>query len=71
MRLFKRKLHWYVWSFVRGEMQGSAYIGYDSKSLTKGDVLAAKQFAGMPADSIVVGASYLGRMTKDKFAPES
>lgn len=62
-------LHWYAFSFryeARGIKQcGCTYIGYPQKDkITKTRIDEAKVAAEVHEDAVLLGISYLGKMTR-------
>lgn len=70
----KQKLHYYAFSFIGFNNASiikcytSTYVGMPYKDkITRKDVMKAKQFAGVKPDSVLISATYLGRMTEEEF----
>lgn len=60
--------HWYAFSFQTGEKQGSAYVGYLERGrITAARIAAAQGVSGMGPRCVLMGVSYLGRMSRTVF----
>lgn len=64
------KQHWYAYSFLgQGGAYGSAYIGYEDNNITIPRIRAAKGFADVSPDAVLLSVSYLGHMTRAQMEP--
>ena len=65
------KQHWYAYSFLgQGNTYSSTYVGYEDNNITMPRIRAAKVFAGVSPDAVVLSVSYLGRMTRAQMEPD-
>ena len=62
-----QKLHYYAFSFSgsNGSVAWVA-IGYSDQKVTGPRVNRAKELAGVPPDSVLIGLGYMGHMTSDE-----
>ncbi len=67
----QERLHYFAFSFSNLDENdeqyfGSVYVGFPQQMVSIPRLQAAKEAAGMPLDSVVVGLGYMGWMTKDE-----
>lgn len=69
------KFHYYAMSFqsfmVGKAISASVYIGWPDMNITKDRIQEAKDGAAVPATAVLIGASYLGHMTREEMTGET
>lgn len=65
--------HYHAYSFIanagpNAQTYACVYLGYPDKLVTPARIQYAKQQAGVPVDAVLIGLSYLGRMTRAELA---
>ena len=65
-------IHWYAYSYIGKDVfghpsNGSVYIGYRDKKITKSRIQNNKKHAGVRDDAVLIAVTYCGYMTKEEF----
>lgn len=64
-------LHYFCFSYIGKDLetgrdcQGSTYVGYHDKLITKPMIDRNKELAGVTNEAVLIAVSYLGFMTKE------
>jgi len=67
VNIFKKKYHWYNFSYAYSCGFGSAQTGYKYKYITNKAINENRIYAKVGEDSVLLSVSYLGYMTREQY----
>lgn len=64
------KLHWYAFSFVRGNTNASIYSGFHDQEMTVKRINEVREYSGIGNDAVLIAFSYMGYMNNQQLMDE-